>query len=95
FDFRVFAGIFDLPLVDCNLAVLRDRAGKLVLFGGLPPLYVDLEQDPDEVTPVAEHPAMRTYAEDLLDWRPGVVDGPLANLLATPGGMLTLTDPGA
>ena len=95
FDFRVFAGIFGLPLVDCNLAVLRDRAGKLVLFGGLPPLYVDLERDPDEVAPVAEHPAMRTYAEDLLDWRPGVVDGPLANLLATPGGMLTLTDPGA
>ena len=89
----MFAGIFGLPLVDCNLAVLRDRAGKIVLFGGLPPLYVDLEQDPDEVSPLTEHPAMRTYAEDLLDWRPGVVDGPLANLLATPGGMLTLTDP--
>ena len=46
------------------------------------------------MTPLTEHPAMRTYAEDLLDWRPGVVDGPLANLLATPGGMLTLSDPG-
>ena len=27
FDFRVFAGLFGLPLGDCNLALLRARAG--------------------------------------------------------------------
>ena len=93
FDFRVFGRMLGLRLADCNLAVQRDRAGKLVLFGGMPPLYVDLESDPDEVEPLLEHPAMRTYAEDLLEWRPGVEDGPLANRLATPSGMLTLRDP--
>ena len=35
----------------------------------------------------------KRHAEDVLEWRPGVEDGPLANRLATPSGMLTLRDP--
>ena len=93
FDFRVFARTVGLPLADCNLAVHRDQAGKLVHFAGMPDLYFDLESDPDEQHPLIGHPAMVGYQSGLAEWRPPFDDGPLVNLLATPKGMITLRDP--
>lgn len=93
FDFRVFAPTVGLPLTDCHLGVHRDRKGKVVLFGGMPSLYVDLDSDPEELSPLTEHPAMESYVEAFFDWRPQIEDGPLASFLSTPAGMQRLEDP--
>ena len=93
FDFRVFAAMAGLPLDDCHLVVERDRDGMYVRFGGYPDLFVDLVADPDERHPLVDHPAMARYAERLAGWRPMVVESELVNRLATPHGMLTLSDP--
>ncbi len=93
FDFRVFAREVGLPLTACNLAVHRDRSGKYVHLAGMPPVFYDLDSDPDEARPLYEHPEMGRYAAELLDWRMRSDDETLADRLATPHGMLTLVDP--
>jgi arylsulfatase A-like enzyme len=93
FDFRVFAREAGLLLTACNLAAHRDRSGKYVHFAGMPPIFYDLESDPDETRPLHDHPEMARYAAELLDWRMRSDDETLARRLATPHGMLTLEDP--
>ena len=93
FDFRVFARESGLPLTACNLVVHRDRSGEYVHFAGMPPIFFDLEEDPDERRPLSDHSEMARYAMALLDWRLSSDDETLAVRLATPQGMLTLVDP--
>jgi arylsulfatase A-like enzyme len=89
----VFASEAGIPLTSCNLAVHRDRSGKYVHFAGMPPVFYDLESDPNETRPLHDHPEMGRYAAELLDWRMSSDDETLARRLATPHGMITLDNP--
>ncbi len=56
------------------MAVIRDRAGKYVQFGGdLPPLFFDLSEDPDELVDLVSVPdrsgQVLDYAQRLLRLR--------------------------
>ena len=91
FDFRAWAGLgdqVDLPVHRCNLVVHRDHRGKYVHFAGWPAMFFDLEVDPDERQPLADHPAMGEYAAALLDWRMATDEQELSDHLALPGGMV-------
>jgi len=93
FDFRAWAGsgpLVDVPGHRCNLAVHRDHRGKYVHFAGLPPVFFDLERDPDECRPLGDHPAMAGYSAALLDWRLATDEQELSDHLALPGGMVVL-----
>jgi len=46
-----------LTLETANLAVLRDQTSKYVHFAGLPPLFFDLAEDPEERVNRAQDPA--------------------------------------
>ena len=53
-------------------------------------MFFDLEVDPDERQPLADHPAMAGYAAALLDWRMATDEQELSDHLALPGGMVML-----
>lgn len=57
----------------CTLSVIRDSRYKYVHFTALPPLFFDLQRDPQQFTNLAEDPAYQsqilTYAQRLLSWR--------------------------
>jgi arylsulfatase A-like enzyme len=81
FDFREPASdlmerAFGVSMDDCCLAVIRDARGKYVHFGGhpnLPPIFFDLEVDPDQLDNRAADPACAAkvldYAQRMLAWR--------------------------
>ncbi|PHQ72113.1 MAG: hypothetical protein COB93_01495, partial [Sneathiella sp.] len=64
---------FGLPSSDCNLLVHRDADFKYVHFASLPPLLLDMRNDPDETRNLAEEPDYQAvvldYAQALLSWR--------------------------
>ena len=80
-----------LSLHASNLAVLRDRRGKYVHFGSMPPAFYDLESDPYEMHNVADDPAYRdrvlAYAQRLLSWRISTDDNTLADLRVADDGI--------
>jgi len=81
FDFRdpdgaMFEQVFGLTLEECALAVLRDDRGKYVHFSGhptMPPIFFDLDADPDQLVNRAADPAYAAqvldYAQRMLAWR--------------------------
>ena len=81
FDFRdpdgaMFEQAFGLTLEECALAVLRDDHGKYVHFSGhptMPPIFFDLDADPDQLVNRAADPAYAStvldYAQRMLAWR--------------------------
>lgn len=58
---------------ECNLAVIRDDKYKYVHFAAQPPLFFDLERDPDQLVNRAEDPdyapLVLRYAQKMLSWR--------------------------
>ena len=82
-----------LTMAQCNLAVIRDRHGKYVSFGGMPPLFFDLDEDPHEFQNLADDPAhavrVLDYAQRLMSWRQSTDDETLASTLVTPFGVLS------
>ncbi|HZJ28187.1 MAG TPA: alkaline phosphatase family protein [Acidimicrobiia bacterium] len=97
FDFRDFVNAFSpdafgLELEECWLTVLRDERAKYVHFAGLPPLFFDLEDDPDEFEDRAADPAcaprVLEYAQQMLSWRMEHAERTLTNLIMTPAGVL-------
>ncbi len=54
---RLTQEMFGIGIDECSLAVLRDERGKYVHFTGMPPLFYDLERDPDELVNRADDPA--------------------------------------
>jgi len=80
-----------IRLDQCCLNVIRDHKAKYIHFAGLPPLFFDLERDPDELVNRANDPSearrMLDYAQKLLTWR-------MVNDERTLSGIM-LTDKGA
>ena len=81
----------DLPPDACSLAVIRDERYKYVHFAALPPLFFDLQRDPDELENRAEDPACQAlvlaYAQRLLSWRLQSEDRSLTHLHLGAGGV--------
>jgi arylsulfatase A-like enzyme len=81
-----------LSMDQCALAVLRDERGKYVHFAGLPPIFYDLENDPDELENLADDPSyaatMLDYAQRMLSLRMEHVDQTLTGLVVTAKGVL-------
>jgi hypothetical protein len=63
-----------------------------VHFSGLPPLFFDLDEDPDHFEDRAGDPAYASrvleYAQKMLSWRMEHSERTLANLVVTPRGVL-------
>ena len=79
FDFRDVSGgealeqHLGLNLHQCSLNVIRDKYYKYVHFTNLPPLFFDLQQDPEEFTNLAQDPdyahLVLEYSQKMLSWR--------------------------
>jgi arylsulfatase A-like enzyme len=78
FDFRdagsdLLEQAFGLTLEECSIAVLRDDHGKYVHFAGLPPIFFDLDTDPEQIVNRAADPELAprvlAYAQRMLTWR--------------------------
>ncbi|MDH5556816.1 MAG: DUF4976 domain-containing protein, partial [Alphaproteobacteria bacterium] len=58
---------------ECHLSVIRDKKYKYVHFAAQPPLFFDLEHDPDQLVNRAEDPdyapLVLRYAQKMLSWR--------------------------
>lgn len=81
-----------IPLDLCSLSVIRDAQYKYVHFAALPPLFFDLQDDPDELHNRATEPAMaarvRDYAQLMLSWRLAHAERTLAGIRLTSDGPL-------
>ena len=70
--------------------VIRGERYKYVHFTTLPPLFFDLEEDPEELRNLAGEPAYQDlvleYAQKMLSWRMAHDERRLANTLVTPSG---------
>lgn len=103
YDFReptsgVVETLLGLRQDQCVISVIRDHHGKYVHFaGGLPPLFFDLDEDPDELVNRADDPAYAAtvlgYAQRLLSMGIEHADPRLANTRATPSGTIRRMDP--
>lgn len=100
FDFRPYfqnAGKpppFGLSIDQCGLAVIRDRKFKYVHFDSLPPLFFDLEKDPDQFENRANDPdyagPVLEYAQKMLSWRMRYAERTLTGYSASPEGLIQL-----
>lgn len=76
---------------ECTLNVLRSETGKYVHFAGLPPIFFDLTDDPDETRNRANDPAcaqaVLEHAQALLSWRMRHDEHLLTHLRVTSGGV--------
>ncbi|MGZ6951544.1 MAG: alkaline phosphatase family protein [Acidimicrobiia bacterium] len=81
-----------LTMDQCGLSVLRDAHGKYVHFTGLPALFYDLDDDPDELVNRADDAAytatVLSYAQRMLSHRMEHVEQTLTGLVVTPAGVL-------
>jgi arylsulfatase A-like enzyme len=101
YDFRDVQGraperALGLAPNECALAVLRDERGKYVHFAGLPPLYFDLERDPEERSDVARDaayaPRVLDATQRMLSWRMAHAEQALTHLQLGPGGVFERRD---
>lgn len=102
FDFRDPVGRyaerhFGITLDQCSLAVIRDERAKYVHFAALPPLFFDLERDPDELVDVVRDPEYASrvleYAQELLSWRMEHAERTLTGLFVGPEGVTDAREP--
>jgi len=89
---------FGVTMEQCALTVLRDAHGKYVHFSGypaLPPVFFDLDDDPDELHNRAGDPAYAVtvldYAQRMLAWQGRHRDRTLASMKLTPSGIFEHT----
>ena len=80
-----------LGMDDASLCVIQDAAGKYVHFAASPPLFFDLELDPDQFHNRADDPAYAArvldYAQRALSWRLRHADRTLTHFRSTPAGL--------
>ena len=87
----------DLPMSQCNLAILREERWKYVhVNGGLPPLLFDMIDDPEEKRNLAEDPAfapeLLRLARRMLDHRMTHADHRLSRLKLTERGVVAAVE---
>jgi arylsulfatase A-like enzyme len=96
YDFRdIFysrpEGDLGLGMDESSLCVIQDARFKYVHFAALPPLFFDLERDPNQFTNLAESPAhaglVKDYAQRALSWRLRHAERTLTAFRATPEGL--------
>ena len=100
FDFRPYyfaAGKpppFGLSIDQCGMAVIRDTRAKYVHFDALPPLFFDLEIDPDQFENRATDPSYTAhvleYAQKMLSWRLRHAERTLTGYSASPDGLIKI-----
>ncbi len=102
FDFRRLgnastAAEFDCSAHQLSLTVIRDHQYKYVHFTALPPLFFDLQQDPQEFVNLADdpdyHSLLLEYAQKMLSWRMKHTDRGLTETLLTAQGPVTNRSP--
>ena len=102
FDFRDIVGQapeteLGLTSDQCTLCVIRDRRYKYVHFTALPPLFFDLETDPQEFHNLARDPAhqglLLDYAQKMLSWRMAHDERAMTNAFLTPEGVVERRGP--
>ncbi len=76
----------------CTANIIRGDRYKYVHFTALPPLFFDLEEDPDEFHDLAADPAYQArvleYAGKMLSWRMEHDDPALTDLHLTRDGIV-------
>ncbi len=81
-----------LELKQCMANIIRGERYKYVHFAALPPLFFDLEEDPDEFNDLAADPAYQgrvlEYAGKMLSWRMEHDDPALTDLHLTRDGIV-------
>lgn len=81
-----------LEIKQCTANIIRGERYKYVHFTALPPLFFDLEEDPDEFHDLAADPAYRErvieYAGKMLSWRMEHDDPALTDLHVTRDGVV-------
>lgn len=79
-----------LTLHQCTMNIIRDEKYKYVHFTNLPPLFFDLEKDPDEFVNGATDPdylpLVLEYAQKLLSWRMNHDEQTLTHIALTDDG---------
>jgi len=77
----------------CTLNVIRDNRYKYVHFIGLPPLFFDLQKDPQELNNLADSPEylplVLEYAQKMLSWRMNHDEQTLTHMALTDEGVVT------
>ncbi|MBL8574589.1 MAG: alkaline phosphatase family protein [Hyphomicrobiaceae bacterium] len=98
FDFRDVSDnwpqeMFERPMEELSLHVIRDERFKYVHFPSMPPLLFDLASDPGEHVNVADDPAYRLarleMAERMLSWRETHLDKTMTATELTHAGAVT------
>jgi arylsulfatase A-like enzyme len=103
YDFRNVSGGSSLEQAlgitqhQCSLNVVRGKQYKYVHFTQLPPLFFDLEEDPEELNNLAENPdygpRVLEYAQKMLSWRMNHDEQTLTHLELTDKGVISRQTP--
>jgi arylsulfatase A-like enzyme len=77
---------------DCGITVIRGERHKYVHFGGLPPLFFDLEKDPNQFQNLAADPflgrSVLDAAQTMLTWRMRHAEHSLTRLFISGDGVI-------
>jgi arylsulfatase A-like enzyme len=83
--------ILGVGMDESSLAVVQDDQYKYVHFAALPPLFFDLQRDPNQLTNIAGQSAYAsqelTYARKMLSWRLTHAERTLTGFAASPEGL--------
>lgn len=103
FDFRdvedgeQFEQALGLTQHQCTLNVIRDEHYKYVHFTNMPPLFFDLDKDPNEFVNQAQNPAYLSkvleYTQKMLSWRMNHDEQTLTHLAITDNGVVSRPAP--
>jgi len=100
YDFRPYyeaAGTpppLGLTIDQCGLSIIRDARFKYVHFDALPPLFFDLQADPNQFRDLTGDPEyaaeILNYAQKMLSWRMHHAERTLTGYSSSPAGLLSV-----